>query len=495
MALPCPDARQCCAIVCTTLSPEAMQGFSAQQGWIVAPMPIPMQIGAWASSYENAPWAQSFSSSTADVSLGMGAPLAYGFGSDADHGKPVQVLMGAGLIAGIGQVGWHAPCQLAMGSNMAVAGDKTASSWSAASESMTSRFGAISGSVKHTLAPVAPAQLAMEDFGHSPASHSEEPPVSDLACKPPMSNSMLRRRRRQRAAAKVPLSVSREDDADKGDEEASAEVESLAEAEVLRLVQDLIRQSRADEEGRRCAAARFRRLAFTDKSSSRVAQLALEEPGGAALVVGMHGHVRAAMRSMYANYVIQKIVEVMPSASIGFVVQELVGVGQEVSRHRFGCRVFCRLLEHCSLEDPCLALLVDEVLADAGALSCHVFGNYVVRHILEFGFPHYRRWIAQALYTQLSSCAANQFGSRVVETALDFCCPEDQHLLVCELLRNPGQLVALAMHLSGRHVVKALLRRPSEEQQVALTLRPYASQLRASKYGKPVWDLIDATSR
>merc|ERR1712176_400706 len=113
-----------------------------------------------------------------------------------------------------------------------------------------------------------------------------------------------------------------------------------------------------------------------DQVSSRAAQLAIEEAQGAdqaLLVSAMHGHVREAVRSMYANYVLQKIVEVMPHRTIGFIMQELLGGGREVARHPFGCRIFCRLLEHASL-DAHLCALLDEVLADASALCKHAYG-------------------------------------------------------------------------------------------------------------------------
>jgi len=212
-------------------------------------------------------------------------------------------------------------------------------------------------------------------------------------------------------------------------------------------------------------------------------------------VTGMHGHVRSAMRSMFANYVVQKIVEVMPWSSASFIPQELLGASCEVARHRFGCRIICRLLEHGPLGDPSLAALIEELLVDAEALSCHAFGNYVVRHCLEFGLPEHRRWVALALCNDSLAIASHQFGSRVVEAALQFCGADEQHMLASELLRDRNQFVTLATNVAGRHVVKALLNAPgSDRARIEELLLSSKKELRESRYGNLVLDIIRRTS-
>lgn len=279
--------------------------------------------------------------------------------------------------------------------------------------------------------------------------------------------------------------------------EAPPADEAAADADYCReMAGTILERARAGGEAQRSAVAYIRRCAFTNKATSRAAQLALEEAQGccaAALASSLHGHVRAAMRSMYANYVLQKIVEVMPSSCTSFIPQELLGAGKEVSRHRFGCRILCRLLEHGSLHDRYTAALLEEVLGDAKPLVRHEFGNYVVRHGLEFGLPEHRRMIAHAVCADVLGNARHEYGSRVVEAALQFCQAEDQQAIVTELLWDPGELLLLATALSGRHVVKALLRLPGEhKQQAAACLRPFSAQLRASKFGAPVLKAIEA---
>lgn len=472
MAIECPDMVPCCAVVYAAVAPDAAQAFTGSiQGWLVAQ--VPAQI-AQPYAVDEGLWSVSHN---ADESLSLGAPLNSSFAEYVSVGMPMQFYMGTDAYMNASGIEWHAPGQLEMG------GDGffiDAQSTSVAPSLVPSSTDLIS---------IAQESLVVEPQGLIIDTLSSICGNDDSIQK--VSNSTLRRRRRQRAAVRAPSSVAprvlEEDD-------FMEDEQSLGEAEVIKLAQELLSQAREGEDGRLCAAARLRNLAFADKALSRAAQLALGDAHGAeaiALASGMHGHVRAAMRSMYANYVIQKIVEVLPPYSTRFIAQELLGTGREVARHRFGCRVLCRLLEHGSLTDPSLAALIEEVLYDARALSTHAFGNYVLRHSLEFGVPEYRRWVVQSLLADLVLISGNQYGSRVVETAFQVCSSGDQQLLAAELLRDPAQLSALSVNLFGRHVVLALLRVSGEyKEATAMALRPHVDHLRSSRYGKLVLDSV-----
>merc|ERR1712232_505280 len=112
-----------------------------------------------------------------------------------------------------------------------------------------------------------------------------------------------------------------------------------------------------------------RRLAF-DVDGCRVVQLALDvssQQEASELAAALHGYVRRAITSPHGNYVIQKIIETMPMPMFAFIISELHGHVAEVARHRFGCRIICRLLEH-SCSDPKMISVTDEILKDAGEL-------------------------------------------------------------------------------------------------------------------------------
>jgi hypothetical protein len=237
-----------------------------------------------------------------------------------------------------------------------------------------------------------------------------------------------------------------------------------------------------------------RQLTFSDQATSRAVQVALQETHGNArsiLASCLRGSIREAMRSMHGNYVVQEIVKMLPSASTAWIPQELMGAGSEAARHRFGCRIVCRLLEHYSPSDEYAVALLTEVFADAPALVRHAYGTYVVRHGLEFGLLGHRQQIVYALWSDLFGNAKHQYGSRVVEAALTFCADADRDAIANELASNLGNLIVLAKSVSGRHVVKALLRMPHWSRDIALHLQPSIAEIRESKYGKSVADLVE----
>lgn len=251
---------------------------------------------------------------------------------------------------------------------------------------------------------------------------------------------------------------------------ASLGIEELAVA--------LLERIRVGGDSKRRATVRFRQLAFGSQDSSRVAQLCIARAsGGDALAPAraLRGRVREATRSMFANFVVQKIIEVMPAAATSFIPEELLGHAVDLACHPFGCRVFCRLLEHGPLEDTATGRLVDEVLAHSATLCQDP------------------RWVAGAVCADLVDIARCQHGSRVVETALQFCQDDDQLAIAAALLAKPRKLLELAEDVYGRHVVKALLRTPNRGRaEAAKALRPAMGKLRASANGRPVLEALRA---
>jgi mRNA-binding protein PUF3 len=215
----------------------------------------------------------------------------------------------------------------------------------------------------------------------------------------------------------------------------------------------------------------------------------------AALASGLEGHVRNATQSKHANYVLQRIIEVMPVSHASFIPEELQGSGQEIARHRFGCRVFCRILEHLSPNHAPTVDLVEELFQDLHSLCNHGFGSFVVRHLLEFGLPEHRHRVSSTLLTGLVEFSKHKFASHVVEGAFLHCAPEDQEALARDLMQDEEQLLAVATHQFGRHVARALLRLPGGLKKEAVdALSPWQYRLKSSRYGKSVLPSLRAAA-
>lgn len=307
------------------------------------------------------------------------------------------------------------------------------------------------------------------------------------------------RRRRQRAAKVVKRISAREGSSEVLDaRHATTSGRADSEAAQAQVVaQFLLEQLKADGDAKQLVVASFGGLAFSDKVSSRATQLVLSGASArdaALLAAGLRGRVREAMQSMYANYVLQKIVELLPTACTSFIVEELLGVGTQVARHPFGCRVLCRLLEFHSATGVA-ALLFEEVLQDADALVRHSFGNFVMGHVLEYGLPEHRQMVVTALRKDPFTHASDKFASHSVEAALQHSAPEERSALASDLLALGDGLVVLAHSQFGCHVVKALLRVPGHRQQVISLLCPVTQQLHTSKYGQGVLEAMDTMCR
>jgi len=199
----------------------------------------------------------------------------------------------------------------------------------------------------------------------------------------------------------------------------------------------------------------------------------------------LHTHICMAATCQHGNFVVQRIVEVLPASLSGFVVDELSDAVLEMACHRFACRIICRLLEHC-LSTPKTRDMMDKLLRDVDVLCNNRYGHFVLEVALEHGSPENRTVIATALLQNLAYLARQRSASHVLVNALRFCCYVDCAALVNGFVKG-GQLGVLAIHKYGHKVVCALLELPQEQmRQVVNQLLPEMLRLQKWKYGKRV---------
>jgi len=207
------------------------------------------------------------------------------------------------------------------------------------------------------------------------------------------------------------------------------------------------------EVGRLIAALRGRVLALAlDSRGCRVVQRVLDladNEGQAMLASELRGHVREVLESPHANHVLQRSIEVMCPSTLAFVLTELLEWGRPVTvaRHRYGCRVLERLIEHFPLD--ALEVFIDEILDDAPELCRHVYGNFVMQHLMEHGDQAHRRRVIEALREDLVNIALDQHACSVLDKALSYGQIEDQRSLASALLEEHGLLAAMACMRSG----------------------------------------------
>lgn len=234
----------------------------------------------------------------------------------------------------------------------------------------------------------------------------------------------------------------------------------------------------------------------------RVIQKAFDIAGGEdrdAFATKLHGNVKELLESQHGNHVLQKCVEVLPPHSVQFIIDELAcwplsWIG--VAKHRFGCRVIERLLEHCP--EHMVKPLIDAIVTVADVLARHPYGNYVVQHALEYGTSVQRsRLVAMFVETGVAFLAQHRIASNVIERAIAQVSNADQQTIGLALLTSPQTLVVVGCSRYGTHVVLRLLEvlSPGPLQiEVVRQLTASLSQIRASKHSKLLVEKLTSLS-
>lgn len=193
------------------------------------------------------------------------------------------------------------------------------------------------------------------------------------------------------------------------------------------------------------------------------AVLAAAGPTQCVLLGKFEPHIQDLYESPHGNHVLTRMIEVMPSAALGPIISWLEGRtpaglsrATTVARHRFGCRVLERLIEHCS--EVQLRAVMDEVASDSEALCRHPYGNFVVQHLLEHGSDVRRREVLKQMMPGIPMLAMHRTASHVVQKALDFCDEDSQGFIVASLLEapSPNSLLEIAVSRYGSFVAEQL---------------------------------------
>jgi hypothetical protein len=276
---------------------------------------------------------------------------------------------------------------------------------------------------------------------------------------------------------------------------------SLGPALEKSMVNDLVKDLEAGGANRKAAVERvttdfegqFLRMSFDKEgcwlvqsmlvhADSETAQKMHEELGP---------HVRDMARSPHANYVVTKMIEVAPIASVGLIISYLRSYAEQLSRHRYGNRIICRLLQRSSREQkenpgspelPGLPGLVDEVLLKAPTLCCHIFAHHVIQSVLENSLDDaHRHRIFQALNADVHCCAQDRHASFILQAALKCCCSKDVDSLGCSLIDLLPQVATTGF---GSYVYHALCKQPSTQEKAIEALIQSAPMLKESTQAK-----------
>lgn len=201
-----------------------------------------------------------------------------------------------------------------------------------------------------------------------------------------------------------------------------------------------------------------------DPEGCRLVQAALQSGGREVqkgIAAELKGHVCEMVGSPHGNHVLQRLVELMPPSAVSFVLDELVARWSPdyVAKHKFGCRVLERIIEHFPLESGVGAALdsfLERFLEAAGAHMFHAMATFILQHLLEYGLEKHKRAIVAALRADLERAAMDSHASGVLDKALSLRPTAEQRELVQGVLAVEG-LLARMVHSNKAAAARLLL--------------------------------------
>ncbi|CAK9033223.1 unnamed protein product [Durusdinium trenchii] len=202
------------------------------------------------------------------------------------------------------------------------------------------------------------------------------------------------------------------------------------------------------------------------------------------LALELQGHVLAAARSACANYVLQKIIQVLRPQACQFIIDEIMKTPADVpilARHQYGCRILQRLLEHCQAQQ--MEGLVKLLLEDATALVRHNYGTFVMQQIFDFGTEVQRQQLGECLFSTLGAMGNDENATQVLQKALIHA---PQKVALARAL--VPQLAQIARGRHSHHTVLAAVQllSPEDLKRASALLSQKVQKLWASRYGRLV---------
>mmetsp|Transcript_26684 Transcript_26684/g.50137 ORF Transcript_26684/g.50137 Transcript_26684/m.50137 type:complete len:452 (+) Transcript_26684:37-1392(+) len=199
------------------------------------------------------------------------------------------------------------------------------------------------------------------------------------------------------------------------------------------------------------------------KLGCRIVQKALEVADGdfrGQLLQQLAPYTVELYESPHGNFCLSKAVELLPAERLLAIVEKLKEKGfEEVARHKFGCRLMERLIEH--LNEVGQRNLTAAIAPKAEVLSKHQYGNFVVQHLYEHT-PAARHGILNEILHQVPQLALHRTASHVVQRALTYSDEDGQAAIVKALMAGQGDtsLTNVAQGRYGSFVIEQLAQLP-----------------------------------
>lgn len=196
------------------------------------------------------------------------------------------------------------------------------------------------------------------------------------------------------------------------------------------------------------------------RDGSRRVQEALEEASSAEerhnMALELKGRVWEAAHDLQANFVLQKVITLMRSSSLQFIIDELThskGAARAASRNKYACRVIQRLFEFCSPAQ--VADIADDLLSDIVTSCCDKYGKYVMQVFLDHATAPQVLQLMNFLAKNAQQVAVDSHGFSIICKALSVGRREDQARIGEAISAVPGLLEHISA-TQGQFLAKTL---------------------------------------
>jgi len=175
------------------------------------------------------------------------------------------------------------------------------------------------------------------------------------------------------------------------------------------------------------------------------------------MALELKGHIWEAAHDLHANFVLQKLITLMQTSSLQFIIDELTyskGAACIASRNKYACRVIQRLFEFST---PAHVLdIAEDLLSDIVSNCCDKYGKYVMQVLFDHGTALQVRRLMHDLAENAQQVALDSHGFSVICKAMSVGRREDQARIGDAISIVPG----LLKHISatrGQLLPKAIL--------------------------------------
>ncbi|CAL1135021.1 unnamed protein product [Cladocopium goreaui] len=159
-----------------------------------------------------------------------------------------------------------------------------------------------------------------------------------------------------------------------------------------------------------------------DKNGCLVIQEALESATWEMqmpIMTELNGKVFYCSRHMHGNFVMQKVIQMLPPNSLGFMIYELKENAVAAALHIYACRVLQRLIECCG---AATSDLVDILLQPGDQLQRLVkdpYSSNVIRSLVVCGTPNHVKTVMKLFSQDVMKFSRNRHASLVLEKCLE----------------------------------------------------------------------------